>query len=60
MTNPETTDTHDGAPDGHSIQDEQRVDEASGQKAGPPGRGDLDPAKLDQGTEELEKAGAGH
>ncbi len=60
MSENETTDTHDGAPEGDSIQDGQRIDEASGQKAGPPGQGDLDQAKLDQQTDELEQAGGGH
>ena len=60
MTNQDSTDAHDGAPDGHSSQDGQRIDEASGQKVGPPGQGDLDQEKLDAGTEDLEKAGGGH
>ena len=60
MSNEETTDTHDGAPEDASIQDGQRVDEASGQKVGPPGQGDVDQSKLDDATDDLEKAGGGH
>ena len=59
MTNPEN-DAHEGAPESSSIQDGQRIDEASGQKVGPPGSGDLNEDALKAGEEELKKAGGGH
>ena len=60
MSNAERDDAHDGAPDEHSIQDGQRIDEASGQKVGPPGQGDLDEGKFEEAAEELKQAGGGH
>ncbi len=60
MSTDDTTDTHDGAPERDSIQEGQRIDEASGQKLGPPGQGDLDQSKLDDAKDDLEKAGGGH
>ncbi len=60
MSTNDTTDTHDGAPERDSIQDGQRIDEASGQKVGPPGQGDLDKDKFEDAAEELGKAGGGH
>jgi hypothetical protein len=60
MTNSEFSDTPDGAPGASPTQDEQRIDEASGQKIGPPGQGDVDQDKLDKSAEDLEKAGGGH
>ena len=55
-----TPEEHDGAPESASNQDGQRVDEASGQLAGPPGTGDTDQRAVDKAEEDLEKAGAGH
>jgi hypothetical protein len=60
MTNDDTPAPHEGAPEHDSTQEGQRVDDASGQKVGPPGQGDLDAAKLDEAKEDLEKAGGGH
>lgn len=42
------------------LEGEQRIDEASGQKAGPPGSGEVDEDAVQEATEKLDQAGGGH
>lgn len=42
------------------LEGEQRLDPASGQKAGPPGSGQRDPEAEERSAEQLEQAGGGH